>query len=118
MLERRRRLRRAVSGGAVLGAAGGFFLACVEIMWVTRLAREAASGAGLARFAVSAAALLMLLGTVVGALAGVLRYAVAQLGERLSRRRSTAAIWRARLYALLATPAIALVCALAFRGRR
>ena len=119
MLERRRRLRRALSGGAVLGATAAAWLAVCEIAYVAVVSREAfASGGDVVRFAGFGAGLLLLAGVALGVLLGLVHAALGALADRLALRRSTAPIWAARLYTIAATPALAWLAALTFQGRR
>jgi arylsulfatase A-like enzyme len=119
MLERRRRVRRALGGGAVLGAAAALVLALVEVVYLVVVARGSLPRrADLVRLVLCLPALLLLLGSLLGTALGALGGLVGLAADALARRRGAAPIWSARLYTVVATPAIALVCAQAFQGRR
>jgi len=119
MFERRRRIRRAVCGGVVLGSSAALVLGLLEIGYLALASGASFPGPGFAvRFDLYALSVLVLAGALIGLLQGALGGLVVVASGQLSRRRASAGEWAARLYTGLATPGIALVCALAFQGRR
>src|SRR5439155_26462374 len=117
MLERRRRIRRALCGGVVLGAAAALPLALVEVVYVLVFAGAGfAGGADHARFALYAILLLVLAGTLFGAALGAIDGIGGLAAGWLGRRRNSAAEWMARLYAAAATHRYAPLFALEFAG--
>jgi arylsulfatase A-like enzyme len=112
-------MRRAASGGVVLGAASALYLAAIEVTYVVTHSRGAlGQPKAIAHYALYTLLVLLLAGALAGAVAGVILGALGMLANRLGRRHSSAQAWLARMVAVLVTPAIALVCAAAFTGRK
>jgi arylsulfatase A-like enzyme/HEAT repeat protein len=104
-----------VCGGLVTGVLAGLWLAVVEIVWVLLFGAGAAGHAG--RFALVVALLAMCCGGVFGALAGLVAWGAGRLGALLGKRRVNELTATARVYAILLTVPVALVCANLFSGR-
>jgi arylsulfatase A-like enzyme len=118
-IERRRVVRRAVSGGVLLAALSALPLGALELAYVFA-ARHPSFGSGgeAVRFSLLLVLLLVSAGAVIGALEGLVLLGVSQLTALVARRRVTEARWMAWFYSLLVLPGIAVVAAKAFAGRR
>jgi arylsulfatase A-like enzyme len=116
ILERRHTLRRALTGGVVLGASAGLALGLVEVVYVLVTAGASFDGVlETGRFAALTAAALAGAGALVGLVEGLIAAAVESAAAALGDPRRDH-LWRARLYTALAVPPVALVCAQIFRG--
>ncbi len=116
ILERRHTLRRALTGGVVLGAAAGLLVGLFEAVYVVVTAGPSFDGAfETGRFALLTAAALAGAGALVGVVEGLVAAAVTQAASALGDPRRDQ-LWQARLYTVLAVPPVALVCAQIFRG--
>jgi arylsulfatase A-like enzyme len=115
VIERRNQPRRTLCGGVVIGVLAGLWLAAVEIAYVLVAGTGAAGHAG--RFALVTALLAMCFGGVLGALAGLVAWGAGRLGGLLGKRRVNELTATARVYTVLMTVPVALVCANLFSGR-
>src|SRR5258708_3941362 len=110
---------RYLLGGLSLGAATGLLLAACEVAYVLDTAAPSFDGpAEAVRFAAAVALVLIAAGALIGAAEGLTFAAVASLADALASARTRRAVWQARIFTALATPAVAQACAQMFRGPR
>jgi arylsulfatase A-like enzyme len=112
-------VRRALAGGAVLGAAAGVLVGLVDAAYVWATASASFDGLGEAgRFVVAVVGTLAGAGVLAGIAQGAVVAAVTEAAHALGERRRDAGVWQARLYIMVAVPPVALACAQIFRGPR
>jgi arylsulfatase A-like enzyme len=118
-IERRRFVRRAISGGVLFSALAVLPLCVFEVFYVLIVRRPALAsvGEGLS-FAGYLLLLLVSLAAAIGAAEGLIVLGVSQLTKLLAKRRLSEPRWMAWIYSLLALPGIAVVVAKTFAGRR
>jgi HEAT repeat protein len=109
--------RGALSGGALLGGVAALPLWALEMAWLLRAGTFASAGEAL-QFALFDLGLLLLSGTTLGALQGVLVRLVSAVARRLAGERGRSAAWEVVLYALASVPPAAYLAARMFAGRR
>ncbi len=117
--ERRRMVRRSLSGGVVLAVLGAVPLALIEVLYVllVRQASLATTGEAVA-FAAYAVLVLLAAAGLLGAAEGIIFLGVSLLTKRLSKQRLHEPRWMAIICSFLALPAIAMVASKVFAGRR
>ncbi len=118
-IERRRFIRRAISGGVLFSALAVLPLCVFEIFYVLGVRRPPLSSVaeGLA-FAGHILVTLVSAAALFGAVQGLVVLGVSQLTALFAKRRLSEPRWMAWIYSLLALPGIAVVAAKAFAGRR
>lgn len=118
-IERRRFVRRAISGGVLFSALAVLPLCVFEIFYVLMVRRPALSSVneGLG-FAGHLLLLQISFAALLGVGEGLVVLGVSQLTKLLARRRLSEPRWMAWLYSFLALPGIAVVAAKTFAGRR
>jgi HEAT repeat protein len=118
-IERRRMVRRAISGSVLLAPLSVLPLCLLELLYVVLVRRPVFGSLGEAIwFGVFLFLLPLSLGALFGALEGLVILGVSQLTALVARRRVNEAAWMAWIYSLLVLPGIAMVAAKTFAGRR
>jgi hypothetical protein len=121
MLERRNRLRRALSTGLLLGLGGGLILATIELLYVAAVFGDAFETLGeQARFSVFDALLVIAAGGAIGVVQGLLAAAIDTGAELLAHQPASPGPrdrWRALLTTVLCAPVAAILAALLLEGQ-
>jgi len=118
-IERRRMIRRAFSGGVLFALVGLLPLWLMEALYVLLVRGHALeSAAGTLEFLLHSLLVLVLIGAVLGAVEGPLILGVSLLTSVLARRRMAEAKWMSWICSFLSLPAIAMIAAKIFSGRR
>jgi arylsulfatase A-like enzyme len=107
MIERRNYLKRLFFGGLLVGLLATAFLALVEVVFLAAWAngaRTAGMPSGLLGWSALAG---FLVGPLLGGLLGLVMAGVHTAAEPLAAQRRYEPMWKARLWVLLALPAIA-----------
>jgi hypothetical protein len=111
MLERRNPLRRAVCGGAVVGALGGVCAGAANGLVLATMVNASVvhAAGGAAAMVATSAGLYAAAGVIVGALLGALYSVSDPAVDAIARKRQRRVGAAASLYTIFATPVIALV---------
>ena len=118
MLERRHSsIQRAINGGILLGATSVFLLAATEAIYVLCSSADAFTDPlQMAGFGGLLVLTLVGMGSVVGALQGIVVLAGSATAKGLAKRRVAEPRWLAGVFSVILAPAIAIVAATAFSG--
>ena len=117
--ERRRMVRRSLSGGVVLAVLGALPLALFEALFVLAVrGPRLASGWEAVLFAGSVLLILAAAAAVLGMGQGLLFLGISLLTKRLAKKRLHEPRWMAIICSFVALPGIALMASKVFAGRR